>query len=151
MKKYSKELVVDCVDEFIPLVVEHWEEIAVNKDKVLLNPDIQKYIDLNEMGILDVYTARDGGKLIGYFVTMKSPHLHYQDHVFAMNDIIYVDPAYRKSTVAYRLVKFAEADLKAQGVSVLMINMKVHAPFDRFLEGLGFSNTERVYTKFIGE
>ena len=152
MKQYREERLAEILHEFLPLIEKHWEEIAVNQDKIKLNPDFDKYVQMNDCGVLKVYTARDDfGKLIGYFLVMLAPHLHYQDHVFAMNDILYVDPAYRGSTVAYRLIKFVEKQLKEEGVSVLMINMKVHAPFDRFLEGLGFSNTERVYTKFIGD
>lgn len=149
--KYAQESALEVIEEMDILTEKHWEEIAVNKDKIALNPDYEKYVALEDAGVLKIYTVRDNGQLVGYFLVMVTPHLHYQDHVFAMNDIIYVDPTYRGSTIAYRLIKFAEQQLKAEGVSVLMINMKVHAPFDRLLEGLGFSNTERVYTKFIGE
>lgn len=149
--KYAQESALEVIEEMDILTEKHWEEIAVNKDKIALNPDYEKYVALEDAGILKIYTVRDNGQLVGYFLVMVTPHLHYRDHIFAMNDIIYVDPTYRGSTIAYRLIKFAEQQLKADGVSVLMINMKVHAPFDRLLEGLGFSNTERVYTKFIGE
>lgn len=148
---YQEELYNDVVDEIQPLITQHWLEIANNKDRIVLNPDYEKYKLLNQAGILKIFTVRDFGRLIGYFIVICQQHMHYSDHVYAMNDIIYIDPDYRGSTIAYKLLRSVEKRLKQDGVSVLMINMKVHAPFDRLLESLKFSNTERVYTKYIGD
>lgn len=148
---YKEESYEEVVNDIMPLYEKHWEEIALNQDKIKLNPDLEKYQTLNAMGILRIFTARDNGKLVGYFLVMVTPHIHYKDHSFAVNDIIYVHPDCRGGTVAYRLIRFVEKQLKADGVSVLIINMKIHSPFDRLLEGLQFSNTERLYSKYIGE
>lgn len=149
--KYQEEAAVDVIEEIIPLIEKHWEEIAINKDKISLSPDFERYIDMNELGILRIFTVRDEGALVGYFLVVCTPHMHYKEHVFAMNDILYVAEHLRGTTVAYRLLRHVENVLAEEGISVLMINMKCHAPFDRLLEGLGYTNTERVYTKFIGE
>lgn len=133
------------------LLSKHWEEIAVNKDKIKLNPDWNFYDLLNSAGYLGIYTARSDGKLVGYFIVVAKEHPHYKDHIFASNDIIYLDPDYRKGLAGYRLIKFAEDDLRAKGVSVLTINTKVHKPFDPVLERLGFNLTERSYSKYLGE
>lgn len=133
------------------LFYKHWEEIAINKDKIKLNPDWGFYEALYSQGLLGVYTVRHSGKLVGYFVVIAKSHPHYKDHLFAVNDIIYIDPDFRKGPVGLKLIKFAESDLKSKGVSVLAVNTKVHKPFDAVLERLGFTNTERLYTKFIGD
>jgi len=135
------------VDE---LFYKHWEEIAVNKDKIKLNPDWSFYESIYEAGNLGIYTARKDTNLVGYFIVIARPHPHYKDHIFAANDIIYIDPDYRKGLVGYKLIKFVENDLKNMGVSVLTINTKVHKPFDAVLERLGFENVERLYSKYIG-
>jgi GNAT superfamily N-acetyltransferase len=148
---YQEELYDAVVDEIQPLIHAHWEEIASAKDKIKLNPDYSMYKSLNDARVLRIFTVRNEGKLIGYFIVICNPHMHYSDHVYAMNDIIYIDPEYRGSTIAFKLLRSVEKRLKQDGVSVLMINMKVHAPFDRLLEKLEFKNTERVYTKYIGD
>lgn len=148
---YQEESYEQVVEEIQPLIFAHWEEIASCKDKIKLNPDFNMYKILNDAGVLRIFTVRDVGRLVGYFIVICQPHLHYSDHVYAMNDIIYIDPEYRGTTIAFKLLRSVEKRLKKDGVSVLMINMKVHAPFDRLLEKLQFSNTERVYSKYIGD
>jgi len=149
--KYQLEDLASVRGEVDELFYKHWEEIAVNKDKIKLNPDWSFYETLDSMGLLGVYTIRESGTLVGYFVVVAKPHPHYKDHVFAVNDIIYIDPNYRKGLAGFKLIKFVEKDLKTRGVSVLVINTKVHKPFDVLLERLGFQNVERAYSKFIGE
>ena len=77
--------------EIEPLLEEHWKEIALNKDKIKLNPDWRAYADLDSINALRIYTARKDGKLMGYFVVIVSKSLHYRDHLFANNDIIFSD------------------------------------------------------------
>lgn len=148
--KFKEEVAADLIDEIKPLIEDHYKEVALYQDNIPLKPDFDKYVELNENGMLRIFTARREGKLIGYFLVVVMPHLHYKENVFAMNDIIYVEPSKRGGMVAYRLIKYVEKVLKDEGVSVLMINMKTSNMFSRLLEGLGFTNTELVYTKYIG-
>lgn len=149
--KFQRESLASVRNEIVPLLERHWEEIAVNRDKIKLNPDWEIYEVLEAAGSLGIYTARSGKKLVGYFVVIAEKHIHYKDHIFAANDIIYLAPEYRKGMVGVRLIKYAEHDLKRLGVSVLTINTKVHKPFDSLLERIGFSLKERVYAKYLGE
>ena len=69
--------------------------------------------------------------------------------MFAANDIIYLHKDFRKGFTGIKLIKFAEQALKEDGVSVLVVNTKVHQPFDSVLEWLGFNLTERMYSKYL--
>lgn len=149
--KYQREDFYKVKKEVDELFYNHWEEIAVNKDKIKLNPDWSFYEAIYNTGNLAIYTVRKDEELIGYFVVIAKPHPHYQDHLFAVNDIIYLAPEHRKGLVGYKLIKFAENDLKKMGISVLVVNTKVHKPFDPLMERLGFNLVERVYSKYIGE
>lgn len=146
---YQQEFLSQVQDEAKYLIELHWEEIALNKDSIKLNPDWEAYASLEVMGKLKIFTARDKGKLVGYFVVIVSNHIHYMDHLFAANDIIYLHEDYRKGFSGMRLIKFAEKALKEDGVSVLTINTKVHQPFDPVLKWLGFNLIERVYSKYL--
>ena len=139
------------VEESRPLLQDHWEEIALNKDKIKLEPDWPVYFALASEGRLGLYTARDEGKLVGYFVVTVSQHPHYAKNIFAENDVVFLKKEYRKTGVGAMMIRFAEQDLRKKGVSVLSINTKVHQPFDSLMEALDFSLIERKYSKYIGD
>ena len=148
---YQQEFLSTARPDAQELLKDHWEEIALNKEKIALNPDWEAYEKLEDDGKLKVFTARDNNKLIGYFVVIVGVNPHYKDHLFAINDIIYLDKDYRKGFTGIKIIKFAEKCLKEDGVSVLSINTKVHKPFDRVMVYLGFRPIERIYSKYIGD
>ena len=149
--KYQQEFLSSVRGEIEPLLNSHWEEIALNKEKIKLNPDWDAYQSLEDQGKLKIFTARDDGQLVGYFVVIVGTNIHYKDHLFASNDIIYLSPNHRKGFTGIKLIKFAEKCLKTDGISVLTINTKVHQPFDKLMDFLKFRKIERVYSKYLGE
>jgi GNAT superfamily N-acetyltransferase len=124
---------------------------ALNQGKIKLNPNWKEYANLDVAGILRIFTARDDGELVGYFVLMVSQSIHYQDHLFANNDVLFVLPDSRAGATGYKLIKFAEDHCREAGVSLMMINTKVHIPFDSLMIGMGFDLIERIYSKFLGK
>jgi GNAT superfamily N-acetyltransferase len=148
---YQQESLATCANDAKDLLYSHWEEIAVNKDVIKLNPDWDAYYNLEEVGILKIFTARSDGVLVGYFVVLCRTHIHYKDHIFAANDILYLHKDYRKGLTGAKLMKFAEKCLQEDGVSVLVVNTKRHKPFDSLLEWLGYKHVENVYSKLLRE
>jgi GNAT superfamily N-acetyltransferase len=146
---YQQESLTTCKADIIPLLEDHWEEIALNKGKIKLNPDWEAYHNLEDANVLRIFTARDNGTLVGYFVVFCKAHLHYVDHIFAFNDILFLKKEYRKGFTGAKLMKFAEKCLKEDGVSVVVVNTKRHKPFDKLLEWLGYNQTENIYTKML--
>jgi GNAT superfamily N-acetyltransferase len=148
---YQQEFLATVEKDIRPLLERHWNDIAVNKDKIKLNPDWDAYHSLEQDGKLKIFTAREQGELVGYFVVIVHRNLHYKDHLFASNDVIFLHPDHRKGRTGIKLVQFSEKCLKEDGVSVLAINTKVHKPFDKLMQFLGFSLVERIYSKYIGD
>ena len=146
---YQQEFLDQVENDILVLIDLHYEEIALNQDKIKLNPDWEVYRALEDQGKLKVFTARDNGTLVGYFVVVVGVNMHYKDHTFACNDVIYLHKDYRKGFAGIKLIKFAKKCLTEDGVSVLTINTKVHQPFDRVLERLGFKLIERVYSSYL--
>ena len=128
---YHVERLRDIHEELKPLIENHWKEVALNQGTINLNVNWDAFFQMD-------------------FVNIIVPHLHYADHLFSHNDAIYVDPSYRKGFTAWRLIKFAEEQLTIAGVSVMMINTKMHKPFDRLLQRLNFVGTETIYSKRLG-
>lgn len=147
---YQQEFLFQVKGECESLIELHWEEIALNKEIIKLNPDWDAYEELEAAGRLSIFTARAMGELVGYFVVIVGTNLHYKDHLFAANDILFLRKDYRKGFCGAKLITFAEKSLAEDGVSILTINTKIHQPFDRLLERLGFKNIERVYSKVLG-
>nr|BAR35097.1 N-acetyltransferase GCN5 [uncultured Mediterranean phage uvMED] len=148
--QYAEESYNKVKDDIKPLLEKHWEQIAINKETIKLNPDWDEYQRLYFAGNLKIFTARDNEELVGYFITVVARNLHYKDHLFAQNDVLYVKPDKRAGMTGFKLIKYAEIELKKMGVSVIHINTKVHAPFDSLMERMGYSLIERLYSKYIG-
>jgi len=128
MLKIQIETLADVRDECEDLIAEHWREIAVWQD-IPLDPEWPMYEALEKSQRLFIYTVRtDNGKLVGYAVFLLRNHLHYKKHIWALNDIVFVHPDYRDGRIGRRLVQFWEHDLKARGVHVVHVNVKIGHP-----------------------
>lgn len=141
--------------EFPPLFKRHWREIALNQDKVPLEPDWNGYLKLDVSGILRVLTVRANGLLVGYHFVLVFPHLHYASTLWAQSDMFWLDPAYRTGWTGYRLLKLVRDTLKENGVKVHAINIKLHVEAERGTLGvlfkrLGYKPVETVFSQFLG-
>tara|TARA_R110000765_G_scaffold5133_1_gene15970 strand:- start:1664 stop:2116 length:453 start_codon:yes stop_codon:yes gene_type:complete len=145
--KIAHECLANVKEEIKPLLEEHWELVALNKGAIKLNPNWEEYARLDHAGVLRIFTARDEGELVGYCVLVVNRSLHYQDHIFANNDVTFVLPDSRAGATGYQLIKYAEDYCRDNNISLLNINTKVHLPFDSLLIGMGFELIERIYSK----
>lgn len=145
----------DFVRELPPLFKQHWRELALNQDKIPLDPDWPRYFDLDLIGLLRCLTVRDRGLLVGYVFVLVFPHLHYASTLWAQTDIFWLDPVYRQGWAGYRMLRMMEKGLKEIGVKVINVNAKLHfeasrGTIGRLLERLGYQPSDVVYVKFIG-
>src|ERR1700685_2567393 len=111
-ENYTEKLII----EMTPLLRRHWQEIATFKEHIPLDPDFPMYSRLDAACKLLTLTARVDDKLIGYCVFLLTRSGHYKSTLVGMNDVIYVEPEYRKGTVGLRLIREAEKRLKELGV-----------------------------------
>jgi GNAT superfamily N-acetyltransferase len=125
----------------------HWQEIAQDAD-IPLEPDHATYTALDQAGQLHVVTARAAdGTLIGYWVGLIRPHLHYATTLHAFTDVYWLHPAYRRGLAGYRLFQAVERTLARRGVVKVMTATKVYQDVSRLFERLGYRETERQWTK----
>ena len=139
------------LDDAANVLVEHWDELALNKEYVKLAPDRKKYKQLQELGIINNIVVYDSDVVVGYSVLIVQPNLHYSENVFAYVDIIYVSKQYRQSSIGARLLLATEHLAKELGASVITHHAKPYVPMIiKPLEKLGYSLYEHIYGKYIG-
>ena len=148
---YAVENWFDALSEMEELWPLHWDEVAMNKDTIPLDPDYPTYAALANSGALHLLVARCEGKMIGYHVSIVKGHLHYRHSLSAFTDMYFIHPEHRKGMVGVRLFKEAEKTLKARGVEKMFTGTKLSLDMGRIFERLGWKETERLYTKFIGD
>lgn len=150
MIKYDRQHLKEVKEEIAPMLDAHYEEVAMYQDHIELNPQWEMYENLELMDRLFIFTMRDEGKLIGYSVFFLNPHMHYADHEFAMNDIVYIDPDRRGTEETVNFFKWCEKHMRDCGTSVISYHMKVYKPFQTLMTILGYDHAEHMYTKYIG-
>lgn len=141
------------VEELKQLLDAHYEELALNRDKVPLSPQWDIY-DQHEKGGRLVYVAlRERGELIGYVISIIAPGLHYSTCLTAHMDILFVKPDRRDSGArgALLLVDTLEAELRRRGVQRWFMGTKLHKDIGAIFRRRGFEAVEMTYTKWIGE
>ena len=144
---FARETYGSIIEDLIPILKEHWEEIAVYKD-VPLDPEYDIYITLEAQNILAVYTIRQDAKLIGYSVYFIRRHGHYRGSLWAFNDIIFIRKAFRNAGTGSAFLGYIESDLRQQGVQVVSHSAKIeHPELARLLESRGHEKVETVYWK----
>lgn len=137
--------------ELMPLLPLHYEELALNKDKVPLDPQYEVYLQHDAEGSLLLVTLREAGELVGYFIGFVSPGLHYKTCLTCIMDIFYVRPDKRGGRAGIKLFKFVEEELKRRGVQRWYVGSKCHMPADWLFEFLKFERVEVFYSKWIGD
>ena len=138
----------ECFNEIQRLFQDHYEEISLLKDYEL-KPDYARYFSIHEKDMLQVILCKDDDKIVGYIVFFICKHLHYIDCVLATEDIYYLKPEYRKGRTAIKMFKFAEQYLKSLNVDMIKYGTKIHSDNTSLFEYMGYSFTEKVYTKML--
>lgn len=131
------------------LIADHYEEIALDKDVIKLDPDWEQYECLARQGVLHICTARDDGWLVGYHVSTIRRHLHYKNSLTCFTDLFYLRPEYRAAMTGYYLLKFFRDSVKAKGVQRIYMSTKVSLNLGVLFRRLGFNEIEHCYTLVI--
>lgn len=136
------------------LLDQHWNELAVHRDAMPLDPDYQRFVALDEAGLFRVWTARDGKTLVGYLAWFIQPHLHYKSTLTAVEDLLLLSPPYRQGMAGVRMFTSSFDALKELGVKRIIVHSKVHFQADRggldkLFGYMGFEHTDKVWSKML--
>jgi GNAT superfamily N-acetyltransferase len=135
----------DLFEELLPLLEAHYLEIAHFQD-IPLEPDFDRYVKLDENGVLRVFTARDeAGKLVGYSVYLVSFNLHYRSSLQAIQDILYISPDRRG--FGRKFIAWCDDQLRAEGVQATYHHVKSAHDFGPLLARMGYECVDHIYAR----
>ena len=131
------------------LLTSNWEEVENYQEQVQLAPDWDKYLLLEEMGLLGIYTVRRSEELVGYAVIFADYNLHFSNDVFAKIETIYIERTQRLFGVASKFIDCIVDNLTLRNVSVVTVSSKAHHSFNKLLNKKGFVHLENLYGKLL--
>ncbi len=139
------------VPELMARFPQHWEELALFKDKMPLSPQYDEYIERESKGRLFLAAVRKDGELAGYYIAQVAPGFHYSQTLTAHMDICYIVPEHRHRGLAVPLFRATERELRRRGVKAWYSGYKLHNPLGmpRLHEILGFIPADMYYVKWL--
>jgi GNAT superfamily N-acetyltransferase len=154
--KFALESFCAILPELIPLFELHWSETGLFRQcasRMPLRPDFAKYQYAEQNGLLLTLTARLEDKLVGYYIAVVQPQLHYSV-VTGVTDIPYVHPSVRHRGIGVKLFLRAEQEMRTRKVQLWQAGSKLdsnlHPSMDRLLRHLKFEPTDLLYHKWLG-
>lgn len=145
------ERLADELENLKPLFPEHFAELALDQDKVPLDPQYPVYLAREDRGEVLFVAMREAGQIVGYFVGFVAPGLHYRTCLTMTMDIFWVKPEYRGAGAGFQLFRFVEQEAKARGVQRMFVGSKLHKDASWLFEKLGYREVERYYSTWLGE
>lgn len=124
------------------------EITAMMMDMLHLEPQnvdipVQRYIELDEMGVLRPMLWFDGDVIKGVALLFVSPSLRNPMIVDASTDVLWVKPEYRGNSQAF--ADSIKSHLKGIGVTYWYAASRASHPIDSYLEKNDFTLLERLY------
>lgn len=145
---FAVEPFVTCLSEMERLLPGHYAEIAT--DPIPLEIDFDKYLQLEQLGMLLTITARVEGLLVGYYLSIVVPHINHKSSLTGHPAMLYLMKPYRNGFALMRMVKAVEDALTARGAQRMFSGVVLTHDFGPLLERMGFLPVERMYSKMLG-
>lgn len=115
MLDFAIESVADVWPELVELGRAHWHETEGYRHGQPFAPRMDRYLEYERIGWYALFTARDGGRLVGNLGMYFAPSMHTQQ-LIATEDTLFLLPEYRKGGNAADFIRFMLADCWRRGV-----------------------------------
>lgn len=155
---YSVERWADYYRDCLDVWAAHYDEIAGDKDRMAMKPDLALFEQLDAQGALQIVTARRDEVLIGYVLIVVRPHPHYADVLCGFEDAYFLLPSERKgnglgfrSQTGVQMISFALDQLKTRGVQKVFFHTKECRNVSAVLRRLGMKKCDEVLTMWLGD
>lgn len=151
MITFRSETWEDVKDEFDELGRKNFEECNIADGKTIYSLNEPFFDWLGDMGLIQVTTAREDGKLIGYILNFLSPRHPLFDAFTSQQVGMYLLPEKRKGMNGMKLLKADEAFLQQMGVQLGYRGDTIDKNLAPILLRSGWAKKEVFYTKWLGE
>lgn len=131
------------------IFAEHWDEIALNKQVMVLKPDSERYRFMEAAGGMFILAAYADGELVGYSFNFVMNHLHYADLCVASNDLLFVAKAHRKSRLGLQLIRATEEAAKERGARLMLWHAKPDTALVELMPRLGYGVQDVIFSREI--
>jgi len=145
---YQIEKYADILDEFKLIIPDFVKEVDTYPENPKLNVDHEQIIELDEMGLLQVVTARTD-KLVGIHVAMVKADVFYKHILTAFVLFYYLTPECRSGGKGLKMFEFADKSFKDAGAERIFVSRKIYIPNEKMFNKLGYTHIEANYTKAI--
>ena len=144
---FTRELITQkLIEEIKPLIAKHYDELGRYKE-IPLEPDFDSYLWAEQNGTVRTYTIREHGRLIGYTIFFVTHSLHHKNTRQALQDLLWLDPSYRRQSIGADFLGWCEGRLRDDGVQTVMQVVRNRATHGAILEATGYEILEWVYSK----
>lgn len=137
------------IAEVKPLLQRHYEEIAIDRNEVPLDPDWSRYWGMACAGSLSCVSLRTNGTLVGYCIMIVGSELHYKSTLAATMDIFWLAPEHRGGSGGLRLFRAVEKELRRRGVRRVYMGSKLHRDSSRLFTALQYVPVEVWFSKIL--
>lgn len=150
MIDYREEKLADIRDEIESLVPAQWDEMAQGFEEFVSAPRWDIYLKAEQLGHGFLLTARDSGRLVGYFGMLVHPALSMKDTIAATSTPYWVEPCRFRGLILRRLFEKALAVAAQHGAQVMSVRTHPWASAGPILEAMKFREYETSYMLSLG-
>lgn len=137
----------DTIDAAMPMIMDHIAEIGIYEG-IEVDPDREKYIALDDAGVVIAFGAFLGDALVGYCVSFILSTPHSRGLNVCLNDLCYLAPEFRKtSRAALDMVRATEQEAKRRGAKKILWNVRLGTKMMKIIPRLGYDLEEMVFSK----
>ncbi len=131
------------------LFEEHWDEIALNKQVMVLKPDEDRYRAMEQAGSLLILAAWEGEALVGYSVNFIVNHLHYADLRLCSNDLLFITRSKRAGRLGLKLIRETEKRAAEMGARLMLWHAKQDTALAVMMPKMGYGVQDIIFSKEI--
>ena len=141
--------------ELLPLLEANWREMAVYNDRTPLAPDWPYYFEASRLGVLQLFTVRCSGVIVGYLTVLIGPYRHSVCSRHCDVDIVYVDSGFRQGFTGLKLFRLMEKKMRELKVNIIRCESVAHFKnnnglgIDILLKRLGYKPVATVHGKYL--
>jgi GNAT superfamily N-acetyltransferase len=146
---FRRERLAPILREILPLLRKNWEENGVDHIEAPFALDLDRYLQYDLVGVLQIVTARvASGMMVGYVFAAVHPHIDHSGLGWALLTWYWLYPEWRGGGVGGAMMDSVENFLREAGVSVVEATEKVTAQHGLFARR-GYHATDTVFRKIL--